>query len=82
MLKQLFLVLATPDFVSGYTFHGDAELVFREFFGESNPFAGETVNMVMRDRHAYLSLLQHQIQWVGRWMNGLMGGWMDRRAEK
>lgn len=67
MLKQLLLVLATPDFVSGYTFHGDAELVFREFFGESNPFAGETVNMVMRDRHAYLSL--YSIKYNG-WVDG------------
>ena len=48
--NRSIFVLATPDFVSGYTFHGDAELVFREFFGESNPFAGETVKRVMRDK--------------------------------
>jgi len=26
---------------SGYTFHGDANKVFREFFGGDNPFQGE-----------------------------------------
>ena len=25
----------------GYTFHGDAERVFREFFGGDNPFQGK-----------------------------------------
>ena len=28
-----------PGFTQGYTFHGDPEKVFREFFGGSNPFA-------------------------------------------
>ena len=27
-------------FSEGYTFHGDVDRVFREFFGGNNPFAG------------------------------------------
>jgi len=25
----------------GYTFHGDADKIFRDFFGGNNPFQGE-----------------------------------------
>lgn len=28
---------------SGYTFHGDVEKVFREFFGGNNPFQGQLI---------------------------------------
>ena len=28
------------EFSEGYTFHGDVNKVFKEFFGENNPFAG------------------------------------------
>lgn len=31
---------ADGDFIEGYTFHGNAEQVFRDFFGGNNPFAG------------------------------------------
>ncbi len=27
-------------FLEGFTFHGDADRVFREFFGSDNPFTG------------------------------------------
>ena len=32
---------ADGEFVKGYTFHGDAKRVFRDFFGGDNPFAGD-----------------------------------------
>lgn len=28
----------------GYTFHGDADRVFRDFFGGDNPFQGSLIN--------------------------------------
>ena len=31
---------AECDFLEGYTFHGDARRVFKEFFGGENPFSG------------------------------------------
>ena len=31
---------ADQDYLEGYTFHGDANRVFKEFFGGDNPFAG------------------------------------------
>lgn len=34
---------AEKDFLEGYTFHGDARRVFKEFFGGDNPFTGTTV---------------------------------------
>ena len=30
----------------GYTFHGDADKVFREFFGGDNPFQGMNINTI------------------------------------
>ena len=32
---------AEGNFVPGYTFHGDAGQVFRDFFGSDNPFTGK-----------------------------------------
>ena len=32
---------ADGEFVKGYTFHGDARRVFRDFFGGDNPFSGD-----------------------------------------
>ena len=36
----LNIISSSPEFLSAYTFHGDARRVFREFFGEDDPFAG------------------------------------------
>lgn len=33
----------TGGWTPGYTFHGDAIRVFREFCGGDNPFAGKTI---------------------------------------
>ena len=34
----------------GYTFHGDAKRVFRDFFGTDNPFADFQVNLFGQNR--------------------------------
>lgn len=43
-MNNYFNVFIFPSFVDGwtpgYTFHGDAGRVFKEFFGGENPFAG------------------------------------------
>ena len=35
-----FLSGAENEWTDGYVFHGDADRVFRDFFGGDNPFAG------------------------------------------
>ncbi len=35
---------AENEFLEGYTFHGDAKKVFKNFFGGENPFAGIYAN--------------------------------------
>jgi len=35
---------------TGYTFHGDAEKVFRQFFGGDNPYQGNDINNYVYDR--------------------------------
>ena len=36
----LFNFLFLDNFSKGYVFHGDPEVVFKEFFGGNNPFSG------------------------------------------
>jgi hypothetical protein len=41
MTEKFHLISMTGGWTPGYTFHGDAIKVFREFFGGDNPFSGE-----------------------------------------
>ena len=51
--QMLVLKLHHSGFASGYVFHGDADAVFREFFGGNNPFAGECCISCSIDLHKH-----------------------------
>ena len=41
LLLHLFLNMYTGGYSGAYTFHGDPNKVFRDFFGGDNPFSGK-----------------------------------------
>lgn len=49
--KLINLFYIVDGWTAGYTFHGDAGRVFKEFFGGDNPFAGTKAYMLEKELH-------------------------------